>query len=310
MIKACMKAPSESAKIESLQFPLYASPKVDGFRAIHNGTQLLSKTMKPFRNRHTDDQFNAALIGAINAGIMADLDGELVVGLPCGPGVIKRTSSGVTSAAGEPKVTLWVFDWFGASEAPFSARHHTAELKVKLFKSPLVKLLPQTLIKTPSELLELESQYLAQGYEGLMLRHPNGPYKPGRCTLNEGWLLKFKRFIDGEAVIYGIEEGQTNGNEATVREDGIKRRSTKKEGMVGNRQVGTLLCSDVLTGKAIKVSPGRMTKVEREIYLAQFGTGLKQDIKNKVVTYRQFPTDDFAAPRFPTFQCFRDLTIS
>ena len=53
--------------------------------------------------------------------------------------------------------------------------------------------MPHDLVQAPTQLADWEQRYLAQGYEGVMLRHPAGPYKPGRSTAREAWLLKLKR---------------------------------------------------------------------------------------------------------------------
>ena len=42
---------------------------------------------------------------------------------------------------------------------------------------------------------------LNAGYEGLMLRDPNGIYKFGRSSVKENILLKVKEFMDDEAEI-------------------------------------------------------------------------------------------------------------
>ena len=53
---------------------------------------------------------------------------------------------------------------------------------------------------------------LDDGYEGLMLRAPDGPYKFGRSTVKENTLLKVKNFLDDEAEVIGFKEQTTNTN--------------------------------------------------------------------------------------------------
>ena len=43
---------------------------------------------------------------------------------------------------------------------------------------------------------------------------PNAPYKQGRSTVREGYLLKVKTFLDDEATVVRFEERMHNGNEA------------------------------------------------------------------------------------------------
>ncbi len=299
-----MKAPSESAKAEALDFsrPWVVSPKIDGFRALGGPDGLVSKTLRPFPNEHL-----RVLFGKL---ALRNLDGELVVGKPYGPDVIKRTSSGLTSRAGEPKATLWVFDWFGDTGWEYWQRWDTAAAVVKRLDHPNIRILPYRTVRSAAELLDVELKCLAKGYEGLMLRRPDGPYKEGTCTHREGYLLKFKRFVDAEAVVVGVSEGRCNLNEATVRADGVKRRSTAKENMVGNRMVGTIHAMDVKTGRSIDVAPGRMTASERSLYFKHFNSGGTADVKGLAFTYRSFPVAEGCPPRFPTFQVFRDLTLT
>ena len=77
-----------------------------------------------------------------------------------------------------------------------------------------VRIHVQKEIRTPEELAAYESKITDLGYEGLIIRDPFAPYKFGRSTVREGFLLKVKRFVDSEAVVIGIEEEMYNGNEA------------------------------------------------------------------------------------------------
>ena len=57
-----------------------------------------------------------------------------------------------------------------------------------------------------------------------MVRTPDSPYKCGRSTEREAWLLKIKRFEDAEAVVLGTYEGMSNMNEAGVDAFGRTKR--------------------------------------------------------------------------------------
>jgi DNA ligase-1 len=71
-----------------------------------------------------------------------------------------------------------------------------------------------------------------------MLRDPVGPYKFGRSTAKEGYLLKMKRFEDHEATVVGVVEQMRNENEATKDALGRTKRSTAKAGKVGKDTLG------------------------------------------------------------------------
>ena len=78
------------------------SPKIDGIRALVVNGQLVSRTMKPIRNYHTQQLFGRPELEG--------LDGELVVGNPWDKNLMQQTSSGVMSYGGRPDVKFCVFD--------------------------------------------------------------------------------------------------------------------------------------------------------------------------------------------------------
>ena len=143
-----------------------------------------------------------------------------------------------------------------------------------------------------------EEECLEAGYEGVMIRDPNGPYKNGRSTEKEGFLLKLKRFEDAEATILGFEERQHNGNE----KDDSGKRTTHKAGKTG---LGTL--------GAIKVMG--LNGIYKGV-LFDIGTGFddaqRADIwrnldvfQGRTVKFKYFPSGSKDKPRFPVFLAFR-----
>jgi DNA ligase-1 len=154
-------------------------------------------------------------------------------------------------------------------------------------------------VKDLNELTNFERDTLAAGFEGVMVRRPDGPYKQGRSTLNEQILLRIKRFRDGEAVVLDIEEGKINNNEAIVNALGYIERQTLQANMKRAGRVGTLICQDLATGDKMRISPGRMTQDMRVRYWTFPTLLLNQKIK-----YKCFDYGAIDAPRFATFQSF------
>jgi DNA ligase-1 len=93
------------ADLDSLRFPLYASPKLDGIRAMVTDAGLVSRKLLPIPNRH--------LQLALSTDFLRGLDGELILGNPTDEDVYRRTNSSVMSRDGEPSVTFYVLDHFG-----------------------------------------------------------------------------------------------------------------------------------------------------------------------------------------------------
>ena len=80
-----------------------------------------------------------------------------------------------------------------------------------------------------------DPQYREKVMNGLS---PDGPYKCGRSTVREGYLLKLKRFADGEAVILGCCEQMHNANAAQQDAFGRTKRSSHKDNKIGKATLG------------------------------------------------------------------------
>lgn len=278
---------------KQIQFPCYASPKLDGVRCVVKDGQLLSRTLKPIPNRYTQQKL-------ARHDILEGLDGELVVGSPTSKDVYRTTSSGVMSGPGEPDVILYVFDYYTQPDTPYETRWNNL---VSFFQNKNfhgVQLLPQAWIINQESLDEYEACCIREGYEGIMVRSPQGRYKFGRSTAKEGLLLKVKRFSDGEAVITGCEELMRNHNQAEMDELGHTKRSSHQENLVGGNTLGALCVQDCETGIAFKIGTGYTAQVRQELWDA------RHEIEGKIVKYKHFEVGVKDAPRFPVFLGFRD----
>lgn len=279
--------------------PLLASPKLDGIRCMRRGGALVSRNLKPIPNRW----INRALDHAGLEGF----DGELIVGPARGEGVFNRSTSGVSSQAGEPDFAFHVFDlctdfmW----DYPF---HQRLEMLRELHRGApdhltqyLVRLVDQHPVATPAELAEYEEVCVEMGYEGVMLRRPDAPYKRGRSTLNEGYLLKVKRFEDREAEVVGFEERMGNENPATRGLLGQTERSHRKAGMVGRGDLGALVVRD-RERWAVDFSVGSGFTAAQRVEL----WGARELLAGRVVKYKFLPVGSIDRPRFPIFLGFRE----
>lgn len=283
---------------EKVKFPVIASPKIDGVRChIEKGSDrrawAMSRTNKPIPN-----QFVQSILGKMK---YIGLDGELIVGDICSPSVFRDTTSGVMTVSGEPKVTYNVFDFcpdYFSHRYPFTER--LSQLKTLLEKNPsdYIKIVPQERINNIDELLKFEQKCLNEGYEGIVIRKPDSPYKEGRSTLKEGYMLKIKRFTDDEARVVGFEELLRNENAAFKDEMGYTARSYSKEGLVGAKTLGALIVETDL-GK-FRIGSGFDEKTRQEIWDNQ------EKYMGKLVTFKYFQSGMKELPRFPVFKAFRD----
>jgi DNA ligase-1 len=269
------------------------SPKIDGIRALVVNGQLVSRTMKPIRNYYTQ-----ALFGRPE---LEGLDGELVVGNPWDKNLMQQTSSGVMSYDGRPPVKFVVFDRWDGGNSPYDERLYHTLNSVKYYPPNVVPLIHER-VTTYDDMLKFEEMYLSRGFEGVMLRHPNGPYKQNRSTLKEAYLVKVKRFADGEAIITGAEPLYRNTNEALLDERGYTKRSHSADGKVADDLLGNLLVRDMATGIQFSVGSGFTEFQRRDLWSRRY------ELSGMIVKYKSFKNAGVKdAPRHPIFLGFRDL---
>jgi len=286
--------------INKLKFPVYASAKLDGIRAVIVNGVVKSNSMKPLPNTYLQLK--------LGDNFLNGLDGELTVGPSNAKDVMQKTSSGIMSFEGQPDFIFNVFDFFTDSTAPYAQRF---DIMSGAFKSGVfpnwIKLLPQTIIRNQAELDAFEASMLAGGYEGVMLRSLSGLYKFGRSTVNEGYLLKLKRFVDDEAVVIGAKELMHNENEQIRNELGLAKRSSAKDGLVPAGVLGALIVKDIKTNSEFDVGTG-FTAAQRKEFWDRYLAGGKNSILGEIITYKHFEASGVKdAPRFPVFKCFRHI---
>lgn len=268
----------------ALTYPLLASPKLDGIRCIIIGGKVYSRKLKLIPNKLVQ-----ALFGRPEYEFY---DGELIVGPSNAKDVYHRTYSGVMSEDGEPDVRFYVFDHIARVEDGYLDRSYNLKGDYR------VEVLEQTPIHSEDALLCYEEQVLKEGYEGVMVRAVNAPYKYGRSTTKQGWLLKLKRFVDDEAEIVGVEELMHNANEATTDELGHTKRSTHQAGLVGRDTLGALVC--VKDGIKFNIGTG-FTADQREALWA-----IRDSLPGMFAKFKHFQIGAKEAPRFPVFLGLRD----
>lgn len=272
------------ANLDRINYPVLVSAKYDGVRAyIENGV-VYSRRNIPIPNHYVQEKF----------GKLHGLDGELIVGDETADNVFNMTQSGVMTEVGKPDVRFFAFDHFVFPLAPFRDRISYVARMVR--KHHDVVLVEHTLCPKRIIVDKEEQKYIELGYEGAMLRHPMGPYKFGRSTAREGFLLKLKRFADSEAVVLGVEEEMHNTND----KDDAGKRTSHKAGMVPKGTLGALKVKDCISRAEFNVGSG-FTAAERMALWKK-----RHQIIGAIITYKYFPAGGKNAPRFPTFVGFRE----
>ena len=287
--KPLLSAKADRADLGRLNYPLLASPKLDGIRAVVLDGQLVSRKLKPIPNDF--------IRNALSRPCLDGLDGELIVGSPTDPDIYLKTNSAVMSKSGDPDFTYFVFDIHNMP-AKFSDR--LAELSEQASVDPRIVALEHKTINNEAELIAYQEWCLEQGYEGVMLRRPSASYKYGRSTLKEQTLVKLKVFEDGEATVLGMTEEMHNANEATTNALGHTERSSHKANKVGKGRMGTLVVRDLDTNVEFEIGGG-FTAAHRQEFWDQAGA-----VVGRIVKYKHFPHGAKNKPRHPIFLGFRD----
>ncbi len=271
-------------------YQLLATPKLDGIRCLMIDGKAVSRTFKPIPN-----DYIRTMIESIGEN---GLDGEILVRNR----TFNELSGDVRRSDGRPDFFFAVFDYVESTlRDPYSMRMEALqELSLPDF---CTKVLP-VLIENRIELETYERDQIALGFEGVMIRTPDSPYKCGRSTAAEGYLLKIKRFEDDEAIIVGVEEMMENRNVATRDAFGRTERSTHKENMVPKGMMGKLVVQWLRPGgpQQFEIGTGFDAATrqaiwnQRDVFVAE----------RRIVKFKHQPSGADEKPRFPVFLGFRD----
>lgn len=291
---ALLKKPMKGCVVknrEALVFPLLASPKLDGIHAIKRGGKTVTLAFKDIPNDFIRE--------GLDYNLPEGAEGEIVVG-----DTFQDTDSAVMSVEGEPDYVLHMFDLVDTSDLKRPYDERLADME-EWFETkggdPTIQMVPTILVDSLEMLDAVEKHCLDNGYEGTMLRATKGPYKEGKSTEKQGYLLKIKPFADAEAVVIGFEEQMQNNNPVTVDATGRSKRSSHKANKVGKNTLGKLLVAS--TGWkmtfAIGTGEGLTDEKRKEIW------DNRADYLGAIVKYKFQEIGSKDKPRIPIMLGFR-----
>lgn len=276
--------------LEKIKYPVLCTPKLDGIRCLMVNGIAMSRTMKPIRNKYVQKCLKD----------LCGLDGELMV-----KGDFNNVQSAIMKEDGEPDFEYHVFDSFEHEikgevffkDQEYSLRVVNTSYIIELLKDyrPMIKSVKTTKVNNEEDLLNLLEEYLEQGYEGLMARDPKGKYKHGRSTVNEGILLKLKKFHDDEGQIIEVLEAHINNNEKEKDELGYTKRSSAKENMVPAGTLGAFIMQ--WNGVQFKVGIGKGITAEMKKEMWE----KREELVGKLATFKYQELSKDGIPRFGKF---------
>ncbi|AGE49418.1 DNA ligase [Acanthocystis turfacea Chlorella virus Can0610SP] len=292
--KPLLAASLKKLSVDDLTFPVYATPKLDGIRALKIDGTIVSRTFKPIRN---------TTISNVLTSLLPDgSDGEILSGK-----TFQDSTSTVMSAdAGIGSGTTFFWFDYVKDDPDKGYLDRIADMKKFVDSHPeilkdsrvtIVPLIPKK-IDTAEELNVFEQWCLDQGFEGVMVRNAGGKYKFGRSTEKEQILVKIKQFEDDEAVVIGVSALQTNVNDKKMNELGDMRRTSHKDGKIDLEMLGAL---DVeWNGIRFGIGTGFDKDTREDLWKR------RDSIIGKIVKFKYFSQGVKTAPRFPVFLGFRD----
>ena len=193
-----------------INFPCIVQPKLDGIRNLSTIDGFFSRGRKEFTScTHIREE----LEGFYKADPSARLDGEFYAHefkadfeKICKAVKKSAAKASPSDLALQQRVKYYVYDapriaGFVETDG-FKVRNEELARKLKGLNHIVV--VPSIVVTSETDLLTLKEQWIADGYEGIMVRNMNSPYEDKR-SYN---LQKLKDFIDKEFIIVGINEGE------------------------------------------------------------------------------------------------------
>jgi ATP-dependent DNA ligase len=166
--------------------------------------------------------------------------------------------------------------------------------------------------------------------EGICFRLGDSPYKEGRSTLDEQYLVKLSRYVRAEAKIIGFTEQLYNGNKKRVSALGLTERSDRGVHMFNKGTLGSFIVQSENPcircdgyGELISVNPPPYIVcpdckgTKRMTFSIGTGVGLTEALRQKIwdnqseyfrkiITYKCKQHGRKIKPRHPTMVGFRN----
>lgn len=260
-----------------------ATPKLDGVRGIYYTnkfdpyTGLYSRTSKKLYGFESLTQTLSEI--AANAG-WSFIDGELII-----PGRTFQYIQGVVMSRTHPEKDLVRFAVFAVGNPHGFANTHAMMREMRHVLNVAngderVYAIPDLLIPNdPESIQDACDDYVRGGFEGVVLRHPDIPYRRGRTNA----LVRYKPFKEADLTIQGVVEGEG-----------------KYAGMLGALE----LCG-IAEGRQVRVKCGTgFEDSERDLDLWKSRRGKPFTVKYQSLTDNE--VDGFYSLRFPSAIGFKE----
>lgn len=216
LIRPMLAGDFEKRKNRNVTYPAFVQPKLDGVRAIAfwdgDTVEIMSRNGKSWRDIGTVEHIARALERFLPRHIL--LDGEIYAH---GETFQQTTRLVKKYRPGESeKLLLHVYDVVDREnlEAPFSERlGNFTWLADQLQQGDPLETVPSDTAEAEADVYDWHARYVEEGFEGVMVRLPEGTYRYGKRSHD---LLKVKSFLDSEYEIVGHKGGVGKFEEAVI----------------------------------------------------------------------------------------------
>jgi len=301
---------NQSFDLEECELPIAASIKRDGIRGESVNKSLLSRELKPIPNKQVQQLFQTI------PHLDTMLDMELYIhGLPFNEHstfimthdlATRKHSDKIKASLRKQELTN---NYYYYLNLPKDFKFYIFDvvmdlgycdridwLKANLPEGNKYEIVDYKLCYTIEEIEEYYDYAIEQGYEGLVLRKPNGAYKHGRATRKEQTFLKLKPIKELTATCTGFTERMINTNISFKNELGF---STKRN-TVDNKEA-TGIAATVITdfnGDELKITLTGTEEERMHIWNNQ------QDYLGRDVLFEGMLYGSKNLPRHPVFLKF------
>lgn len=279
-----MLADANQPKLDEIKYPIISQTKLDGFRCVYfpHEKVFMGRNGKPIKNENLLVYFDEF----VKRNGHHVVDGELYSDT-----LSFNQIASVLNSENKPLDGIYFCaydymreeDWRNQEcKVPYTTRINNLAIAFKQWKLDGVKNIEVVTSELHINEEQVQNFYawaLAQGFEGLMLKDPNGAYQWKRVTVKSGIMMKLKPHDEYDGKIVRSEEG--TGHHAG--------------------KLGALVV--VIRGirNEVKVGSG-FTEAQRDEYWAD-----KNNLEGKWIKLKGFEvTEGNESLRFPIFIAFRD----
>ena len=196
-----MLFPNDPVDIDTLTDTYLMSNKLDGIRCLFIDGKMLSRKFKPIRNVALQRRFTHLKLLSTTTQMI--FDGELY-----GPYNFPEIAGYVMSYNKwcPDNIEFHCFDVIDPKNRNETALERAKNYSSWMMSQPFAEPVWQYVVRGPEEIKNRYQQFLAQGFEGAILKQIDSTYKFGRITTKSGQGYKIKPIHTFDAIVKGIEQ--------------------------------------------------------------------------------------------------------